>query len=79
MAYVVCLRVSSLVGYIMQMQKLNVIAFMEVKVDPGHSLTSQLNLIYSCVVLFFYYIIILPPFGFQRGYGMTERSDFILT
>jgi len=26
-----------------------------------------------------YYTIILPLFGFQRGYGMTERSDFILT
>jgi len=26
-----------------------------------------------------YYIIILPLFGFQRGYGMTERSNFILT
>jgi len=25
------------------------------------------------------YIIILPLFGFQRGYGMTEWSDFILT
>ena len=29
--------------------------------------------------IFYYYIIILPPFGFQRGYNMTERSDFILT
>ena len=29
--------------------------------------------------IFYYYIIILPLFGFQRGYGMTERSDFILT
>jgi len=29
--------------------------------------------------IFDYYIIILPLFGFQRGYGMTERSDFILT
>ena len=28
--------------------------------------------------IFYYYIIILPLFGFQRGYGMTERSDFIL-
>ena len=29
--------------------------------------------------IFYYYIIILPLFGFQRGYGMNERSDFILT
>ena len=29
--------------------------------------------------IFDYYIIILPLFGFQRGYGMNERSDFILT
>jgi len=29
--------------------------------------------------IFDYYIIILPLFGFQRGYSMTERSDFILT
>ena len=28
--------------------------------------------------IFDYYIIILPLFGFQRGYDMTERSDFIL-
>ena len=28
---------------------------------------------------FDYYIIILPLFGFKRGYGMTKRSDFILT
>jgi len=26
-----------------------------------------------------YYIIILPLFSFQRGYGMTEKSDFFLT
>ena len=26
-----------------------------------------------------YFFIILPLFDFQRGYGMTERSDFILT
>ena len=29
--------------------------------------------------IFDYYIINLPPFGFQRIYSMTERSDFILT
>ena len=29
--------------------------------------------------IFYYYIIILSLFGFQRGYGMTKRSDFILT
>jgi len=29
--------------------------------------------------IFDYYIIILPLFGFQRGYDMTEQSDFILT
>jgi len=29
--------------------------------------------------IFYYIIIILPLFGFQRGYGMTERSNFILT
>jgi len=29
--------------------------------------------------IFHYYIIILPLFGFKRGYGMTERSEFILT
>ena len=28
---------------------------------------------------FDYYIIILPLFDFERGYDMTERSDFILT
>jgi len=30
-------------------------------------------------IFFDYYIIILPLFGFQCGYGTTERSDFILT
>ena len=30
-------------------------------------------------ISYFYYIIILPIFGFQRGYGVTERLDFILT
>jgi len=29
--------------------------------------------------IFYYYIIILPFFCFKRGYGMTERSEFILT
>jgi len=29
--------------------------------------------------IFHYYIIILPLFGFQHDYGMTEWSDFILT
>jgi len=29
--------------------------------------------------IFNYYIIILPLFGYKRGYGMTERSEFILT
>ena len=29
--------------------------------------------------IFDYYTIILPLFGFQRSYGMTERSGFILT
>ena len=29
--------------------------------------------------IFYYYIIILPLFDFQCGYGMSERSDFILT
>ena len=28
---------------------------------------------------FDYYIIFLPLFDFQRGYGTTERSEFILT
>ena len=28
--------------------------------------------------IFYYYIIILPFFDFQRGYGTTERSEFIL-
>ena len=28
--------------------------------------------------IFDYYIIIIPLFGFQCGYGMTERSDFTL-
>jgi len=28
---------------------------------------------------FDYYIIILPVFGFKRGYGVKDRSDFILT
>ena len=26
-----------------------------------------------------YYIIILPLFGFKRGYDMKDQSDFILT
>jgi len=30
-------------------------------------------------MFFDYYIIILSLFGFKRGYGMTERPDFILT
>ena len=30
-------------------------------------------------IFFYYYIIILPLFGFKRGYGMKDRSDFILT
>jgi len=29
--------------------------------------------------IFYYYIIILPLFGFKRGYGVKDRSDFILT
>jgi len=37
-------------------------------------------LVYFTKKYFFdYYIIILPLFGFQRGYGMIEWSDFILT
>jgi len=28
---------------------------------------------------FFWFILLKDIFGFQRGYGMTERSDFILT
>jgi len=28
---------------------------------------------------FDYYIIILPLFGFKLGYGVKDRSDFILT
>ena len=28
--------------------------------------------------IFYYYIIILPLFGFKRGYDMTDWSDFIL-
>ena len=28
---------------------------------------------------FDYFIIILPLFDFQRGYGMTERSELIFT
>jgi len=27
--------------------------------------------------IFDYYIIISPLFGFKRGYGMTERLEFI--
>jgi len=30
-------------------------------------------------IFFYYYIIILPLFGFKRGYGVKDRSDFILT
>ena len=29
--------------------------------------------------IFDYFIIIFPLFGFQRGYGVKDRSDFILT
>ena len=29
--------------------------------------------------VFDYYIIILPLFGFQRGYGVNDRLDFALT
>jgi len=37
-------------------------------------------LVYFTKRYFFYYcIVILPLFGFQRGYDMTERSNFILT
>ena len=35
--------------------------------------------IYFTKRYFHYYIIILPPFGFKSGYGMAERSEFILT
>ena len=30
-------------------------------------------------MFFYYYIIFLPLFDFQRGYGTAERSEFILT
>jgi len=30
------------------------------------------------MIFFDYYIIILPLFGFKRGYDMTERPKFIL-
>ena len=37
-------------------------------------------LIFIILNIFFkIYEILLPLFSFQRGYGMTERSDFILT
>jgi len=29
--------------------------------------------------IFFIIILILPLFGFKRGYGVKDRSDFILT
>jgi len=29
--------------------------------------------------IFYYYIIILPLFGFKRGYDVKDRSDFVLT
>ena len=29
--------------------------------------------------IFYYYIIILPLFGFKRGYDVKDQSDFILT
>jgi len=29
--------------------------------------------------IFYYYINILPLFGFKRGYGVKDRSYFILT
>jgi len=29
--------------------------------------------------IFDYFIIILPLFGFKRGYNVKDRSDFILT
>jgi len=29
--------------------------------------------------IFDYFIIILPLFGFKRGYGVKDRLDFILT
>ena len=31
------------------------------------------------IYFFDYYIIILPLFGFKRGYGVKDRSDFITT
>jgi len=36
-------------------------------------------LFYLKIYIFYYIIIILPLFGFKRGYNVKDQSDFILT
>ena len=52
-------------------------------IKTGKSQRKTSDWLFSIILLkryfVYYYIIILPLFGFKRGYDMTERPDFILT
>ena len=50
-----------------------------IKKEKSQRKTSDWFFDYFTKRYFFYYIIILPLFGFKRGYGVKDRSDFILT
>jgi len=49
------------------------------KENPKEKCPNDFFLLFNLNIFFYYYIIILPLFGFKRGYGMTDRSDFIPT
>ena len=48
------------------------------KENPKEKRLIDFFLLFYLKIFFDYYIIILPFFGFKRGYNMTDRSDFIL-
>ena len=50
-----------------------------IKKNPKEKRPIDFFALFYLKIFFDYYIIILPLFGFERGYGMTERLDFILT
>jgi len=47
--------------------------------DPKEKHQIDFFLIILFKDIFYYYIFILPLFGFKRGYSVKDQSDFILT
>ena len=47
--------------------------------NPKEKTSDWFSAIFYEKMFFDYFIIFLPLFDFQRGYGTTERSEFILT